>query len=202
MISSDNLWPLEFCWIFISINHRSVQSYFQRVMDKVLYNMTKCYIMTVDKDFGFVLVTPYALKAVTLWLVNLGLVMRRGRPVEQVCNRNETKWYENHAVRFRQSVQSESRVEPGTSNWSEASLTSLTIRLARWVQTSAPPGSRKKIWGKKNSPFWVYVSPSISQTYNKLCAPFENKMKEICFYKEVCFVSLIEVRSLPSRLGL
>ena len=53
-----------------------------------------------------------------------------------------------------------------------------------------------KIWGKKKSPLWVYVSPSIFQTYNKLCAPFENKMREIYFYKEVCFVSFIEVCSL------
>ena len=37
----------------------------------------------------------------------------------------------------------------------------------------APPGTRKKIWGKKKSPLRVYVSPSLSlsQTYNKLCAP-------------------------------
>ena len=49
----------------------------------------------------------------------------------------------------------------------------------------APPGFRMKIWAKKKSPLYVYVSSSISQTYNKLCAPFENKMREIYFYKEV-----------------
>ena len=75
------------------------------------------------------------------------------------------------------SQSNQSRVEPGICSRSDASL-----------QALAPPGSRKKIWGKKKSPLWVYVSPSISQIYNKLCAPFENKMREIYFYKEVCFV--------------
>ena len=64
------------------------------------------------------------------------------------------------------------------------------------VQALGSPGSMKKIWGKKKSPLWVFVSPSISQTYNKLRAPFENKMRDIYFNKEVCFVSFIEVRSL------
>ena len=56
------------------------------------------------------------------------------------------------------------------------------------VQALAPHGSRKKIWGKKNSPLREHVSPSISQTYNKLCGPLENKMREIYFDKEMCFV--------------
>ena len=63
-------------------------------------------------DFGFIPGDPVCFD--TLWLVNGGMAVRRGRPVQQVCNRKETRWYENHAVRFRQSVQSESRVEPGT----------------------------------------------------------------------------------------
>ena len=37
------------------------------------------------------------------------------------------------------------------------------------------------------SPIWVYVSLSISQTNNKLGAPFENKMRDIFFIKK-CFV--------------
>ena len=114
-------------------------------------------------------------QAVTLWLVNRGVAVRRGWPVERVCNREETTWYENHTVRFRQSVQSESRVEP-------------EIRRRSEVQALAPPGFRKKIWGKKKSPLWVYVSPSISQNYIKLCASFEDKMSEKYFYKEVCLV--------------
>ena len=64
------------------------------------------------------------------------------------------------------------------------------------VQVLALPGSRKKIRGKKKSLLWVYVSPSVTQTFNKLCAPFENKMRDIEFYKEVCFASFIEDRSL------
>ena len=49
--------------------------------------------------------------------------------------------------------------------------------------------------GQEKIPLWVYVSPSISQTYNKLRAPFENKMREIYFYKKcvsfVCWSSFI-----------
>ena len=151
----------------------------------MLWN-TCCYIMTVDMAFGSFLLTLCALTSCH--------VMHPGRPVEPVCNRKGTTWYENHVVRVWQSVQSESRVEPWIRSQSEA-----LGRLWRYgLQGGASVGtpcSRKKIWGKK-SPLWVYVSPSISQTYNKLCAPFENKMRAIYFYKEVCFVSLIEVRSL------
>ena len=65
---------------------------------------------------------PHVLwQAVTLWLVNRGMAVHQGRLVEQVCNRKETTWYENHAVRFRQSIQSESRVEPGIRSRSEVS---------------------------------------------------------------------------------
>ena len=49
-------------------------------------------------------------QTVMLWLVNRGIVVHQ-QCVEQVSNRKETTWYENHAVRFRQSAQSESRVE-------------------------------------------------------------------------------------------
>ena len=59
-------------------------------------------------------------QAITLWLVNREMAVRQGRPVEQVCNRKETTWYENHAFRFRQRVQSESSVEPGILSRSEA----------------------------------------------------------------------------------
>ena len=120
-----------------------------------------------------------------MWLVK---AMRRGRPVEEECNRKDTTWYENHAVRFRQSVQSESRVKPWIRSRSEALEVVSDNTACKLVQALAPPGSRKKIWGKKKSPLRVYVSSSISQTYNKLCAPFENKIRAIYFYKEVCFV--------------
>ena len=103
------------------------------------------------------------------------MAVRRGRLVEQMCNRKETTWFENHAVRLGHLVQSESRVESGIGSRSEVSRASVTIRLASGVQALAPPGLRMKIWGKKSS-LWLYVSPSISQTYDKRCAPFENEM--------------------------
>ena len=121
-------------------------------------------------------------QAVTLWLVNREMAVCRGRLVEQVYNRKETTWYENHVVRFR--VQSEPRVKPGIRSRSEASL---TIRLARGCKRWHP-WPQEEDWGRKNSSLWVFVSPSITQTYNKLSAAFENKMWEINFFKEVCFV--------------
>ena len=152
--------------------------------------------MTVDRDLGVRSWWPRVLwQAVTLWLVNRGMAVHRGRSVEQVCNRKETTSYENHVVRFRQSGQSESRVEQGKRSRSEA----LVLLWRYGMQGGASigtPGSKNKIRGKKKSPLYVYVSPSISQTYNRLCAPFENKMREIYFYKKVYFVSFIEVRSL------
>ena len=65
--------------------------------------------MTVNIDFGFVPGDPMCFDKLSL--INRGIAVHLGRPVEQVCNRKETT-YENHVVRFRLSVRSESRVEP------------------------------------------------------------------------------------------
>ena len=127
-------------------------------------------------------------QAVTLWLVNRGMAVHQGRPVKQVCSWKETTWYEHHAVRIKSRAR-DTQLIGGVRS-------SLTIWLASGWKHWHTSGSRKKIWGKKKSSLWVYVSPSISQTYNKLCTPFKNKMREIYFYKEVCLVSLIEVHSL------
>ena len=43
------------------------------------------------------------------------------------------------------------------------------------VQALAPTGSRKKVWGKKKSPLWVYVSPSISQFLKQTMCPFREE---------------------------
>ena len=59
------------------------------------------------------------------------------------------------------------------------------------VQALAPPGSRKKVWDKKESPLWVYVSPSISQTNN--CGPFLRIKWEIYFYHKKCLVHLFSL---------
>ena len=133
-------------------------------------------------------------QAVMLWLVNRGMAVRRGWPVEQVCNRKKTTWYENHTVRFRQSVQSESRVEPGIRSRSEVLVSSLMMRSASGCKRWHPlaPGRR---YGARS----LHLSHKLT---TKLCAPFENKLREIYFYKEVCFVSFIEVRSLSSIMFL
>ena len=82
-------------------------------------------------DLGSVLVTQCALTSCHVVISEQGGEVRQGGPVEQVCNRKETTWYESHAVRFRLSLQSESRVEPGIRSRSEASERSLMICLAR-----------------------------------------------------------------------
>ena len=127
-------------------------------------------------------------QAATLWLVNRRMTVHRGWPVEQVCNRKETTWYENNAVRFRQSG-SQNR----DSSQGYAKVLGCLWRYGlQWGPSIRTPGSRNKIWGKKKSPLWVYVSPSISQTYNKLCARSGNIMRDIYFYKEVCLVRLLK----------
>ena len=132
-------------------------------------------------------------QAVTLWLVNREMAVLRSRPIVQRYNRKGSTWYENHAVKFWDNQSSQDR----ESSWGYAADQRRYIisddRLCKGVQALASHGSGKKIWGKKKSPFWVYVSPSLSQTYNKLCAPFENKMREKYFYTEMCFGSFIEV---------
>ena len=83
-------------------------------------------------EFGVCSYWPCLLwRAITLWLVNRGMAVRRGRLVEQVCKWKETMWYEKHVIRFRQSVQSESRFEPGNTQPISGVRSSLTIRLAR-----------------------------------------------------------------------
>ena len=164
------------------------------------FRLPFCYIMTVDKDFGFVPGDPVCFDKLYVVISKQGVAVRRGTPVEQVCNRKETMWYENHAV---SPVRIEGRSRDTQPIRSVRS--SLTIRLARGCK-HWHPRSRKKIWGKKKSPLSVYVSPSISQTYNKLRAPFENKMREReIFYKEVCFVrslKFVHYLWLCSWLGL
>ena len=101
-------------------------------------------------------------------------VVEVGRSNRRVTGRRQ---HENHAVRFRSENQESSQGHAAD----QSVRSSLTIRC-KSVQALAPHGSRKKIWGKKESPLWVYVSPSISQTNNKLLAPFENKMRDTFLY--------------------
>ena len=110
-------------------------------------------------------------QAVTLWLVNRGMAVHQGRPVDQVCNWMETTWYENHVVRFRQSVQSESRVEPRVHSRSEALVSSLTIRLARGCQRwhLLAPGRR---YGARRSRFSEYMSLHLSLKLKQTVSPF------------------------------
>ena len=196
-----SLWHSVFIWRFVTslsiLVHRVVESYklviffcnlsmpmlgsffFSVYFEQLLYN---------DCWHGFWVRSwwPRVLwQAVTLWLVNRGMPVRRGWPVEQVCNRKETTWYENHVIRFR--VQSESRVEPGIRSRSEALGRLWGYGLQR-VASVGTPGFRKKIWGKKKSPLWAHVSPSISQTYNKLCALSRIKWERYIFIKSVSFV--------------
>ena len=109
-------------------------------------------------------------QAVTLWLVNKGMAMRWGRLVKQVCNRKETTWYENHAVRFRQSVQAESRVEPGIRSRLEALVSSLMIRFARGCKRwhLLAPGRR---YGARRSPLSEYMPLHLSLKHITNCMP-------------------------------
>ena len=128
---------------------------------------------------------------VTLRLVNRGRAVRRGGPVEQVCNRKETTWYGNHAVRFdSQSSQNRESSQGYAADQMHHVVSDDTA--CKGEQALAHPGSRRKIWDKKKSPLWVHVSPFFSQIYNKLCAPFQNKMSEIYFYKKCVSFRLLK----------
>ena len=98
--------------------------------------------------FGSFLVTPCAWQAITLWLVNKGIAARRGSQVQQVCNRKETTWYENHAVRIRQSAENQESSQGHSADQRVYVVSDDTA--CKGVQALAPPCSRKKIWDKKS----------------------------------------------------
>ena len=130
---------------------------------------------------------PRALwQAVTLWLVNRGMAVRRGWPVEQVCNRKVTTCYENHAVSFKQSVQSESRVEPGIRNRSEMFVLSLTIRLARGCKRWHPLAPERRYEAK--SPLSEYMSLHLSLKLTTNCVPLSRIKWERNIFIKKCFV--------------
>ena len=157
------------------------------------WDREECYIMTVDMDCGFVLGDTCVLwQAVTLRLVNRGMAVCRVRLVKQMFNRKETMWYENHTVRFRQSVQSELRVELGIRSRSEALVSSLTIWLARGCKHWFPLALGRR-YKARRSPLSDYMSLHLSLKLTTNCVPPLRIKWDIYFYK-VCFVSLIEFR--------
>ena len=94
------------------------------------------------------------------------------------------------------SIQSESRVEPGICRWSEA-----LGRIWRYgLQGDASVGTpwfHEEDMGQEEVPCLSIFLSIYFTNLHKLCAPFKNKMREIYFYKEACFVrSLKFVRYL------
>ena len=129
--------------------------YFPLSRERVLYN--DCWhVYWVHSWWPCVL-----WQAVTLWLVKKGVAVFQGRSVELVCNRKKTTWYENHAVRFRLWVQSESRVEPGIRNRSEALVSSLTIQFARGCKRWHPLSQGRR-YEEEEFPLSEYMSLHLS----------------------------------------
>ena len=114
--------------------------------------------------FGSFLVTSRALKSCHVVISKQGSRVHTGD--------------ENHAVRFGQSAENQSRA------WDTPSIRVVSAYMG--VKTLAPqaPGKRYR---KKKSSLWVYVSPSISQLTTNWGA-FSRIKREIYFDKEVCFV--------------
>ena len=127
------------------------------------------------------------------------------RPVEQVCNRKETTWYENHVTRFRLSVQSESRVEPGIRSRSEVLVSSLTIRLARGCKCwhLLAPGRR---YGARRRPLSEYMSVHLSLKLTTNCVPLSRIKWERYIFMKTCIsfrsLKFVHYLSLCSCLGL
>ena len=128
------------------------------------------------------------------------MALRRGRPVEQVCNRKETTWYENHVVRVSESNQNWESSQGYTANQRR-----LTIRLARECKHWHPLALGRRYWARR-SPLSEYMSLHLSLKFTTNCVPLSKIKWDIyIFYKEVCFVcSLKFVRYLwlCSCLGL
>ena len=99
-------------------------------------------------------------QAVMLWLVNRGMAMRRGRPVEQVCNRTGTTWYENHTVKFRQSqVRIESRARDTQQIINVSAVSDVTA--CKGVQSLAPLAPWRR-YGERRRPLSEYMSLHLS----------------------------------------
>ena len=80
----------------------------------------------------------------------------------------------------------------GICSWSEALVSSLTIQFARGCKCWHPlaPGRR---YGAR-SPLSEYMSLHLSLKLTTNCVPLSRIKWEVYFYKEVCFISLIEFR--------
>ena len=125
-------------------------------------------------------------QAVTLWLVNRGIVVCRGRSVEQVYYRKKTTWYENYVVSLGMSVQSESSRTRDTQPIRGVRLP-LTIRLSRRRKRCYPlaPGRR---FGTRWIPLSEYMILHLSLKLTTNCVPLSRIKRDMYFYKEVCFV--------------
>ena len=112
-------------------------------------------------------------QAVTLWLVNSSVIraLRYNRSV------TEMRWHdENHAMRFRQKAENRSRM----SSQGGASI--------------GTPLLLEEDMGRR-SPLAEYMSLHPSLTHHRNINSFENKVREIYFYKEGVH-SFIEVHKL------
>ena len=111
------------------------------------------------------------------------MAVRRGRPVEQVCNRRGPR---DMKTTRSDLVSSQKRIKPGIRIWSEASR---TVRLPRGCKRwhSLAPGRR---YGARWCPLSQYISVHLSLKFTtKLCALFENKWERYIFIKKcVSFV--------------
>ena len=126
--------------------------------------------------FGSFLVTPWALTSCHVVINKQGDDSASGQ-----SDQTGVKPEGDHVITKRSDLDREQRIESraGDRQPIRGVLDVSDDTAYKGVQALAPPGSRKKIWDKKKSPIWVYVSPSISQTNNKQWSPFENKMRDI-----------------------
>ena len=122
-------------------------------------------------------------QAVMLWLVKRGIAVRRGRPVEQVCNRDmrTTRSDLNSAVRIESRAWDTQPIRGVRS--------SLTIRLARGWKHWHPlaPG---RIYGTRRSPLYEYMFLHLSLKLTTNCVPLSRiRWKRYTFLKK--YVSFV-----------
>ena len=143
---------------------------------RLYFGKQSCYI-TYDMDFRFIPSDPVCLASYHILISKQGRMIRALRSNRCVTGMRSRD--ENHAVRFRQSA--ENRVECGTRSQTEVSLTSL-----QGGTSIGTPWLLKEDMGRR-SPLSEYMSLHPSLTHHRNINPFENKVWEIYFYKEVCW---------------
>ena len=141
------------------------------------------------------LVTPCALTSCYVLISKQGMEECQGSPVQLVCNRKVTTWYENHAVRFKQSRVRDTQPIRGVRS-------SLTIQFARWCKRWSLLAPWRR-FETRRSPLSEYMSLYLSLKLTTNCGPLA-RIKWDVFYIYVfrSFIAYNTTQSVTAKKAI